>query len=52
MAARQNSARHPLAPKLPKEKLTVKIADVDCVHINDVNVSKTGQCEVRQNLTP
>jgi hypothetical protein len=37
---------------LPKKKLPIQIADVDGVHINDVNILKPRKCEVRENFAP
>lgn len=34
----------------PEQKLTIEVADIDGVHINDVNILEPCQREVGQNL--
>lgn len=31
---------------MPEEKLTIKVADVDCVHVDDVDVLETSKSKV------
>lgn len=31
---------------IPEEELSVQVADVDGVHVNNVNVPKASQCKV------
>lgn len=35
---------------LPKEKLPVQVADVDCVHVDDVNVFEAHQRQIGKDL--
>jgi hypothetical protein len=35
----------------PEEKLSIQITDVDGVHIDDMNIFKSRQSKIRQNLT-
>lgn len=35
----------------PEEELSVEVADIDRVHVNDVNVLEASQSEVGENLT-
>lgn len=35
---------------MPKEKLSIQVADIYSVHVDDVNVFEPSQCQVGQNL--
>jgi len=36
--------------QIPKQELTVQVTEIDRVHINNMNVGKAGEGEVRENL--
>jgi hypothetical protein len=35
----------------PKKKLPIKITDVDCVHVNNVNILESCQGQIGENFT-
>ena len=37
---------------LTKEELTVEVAEVDCVQINDVDLAEAGEDKILQKLAP
>lgn len=40
------------SPHTPKKKLSIEVANIDCVHINDMYIFETRKRQVRKDLTP